>query len=50
MPLKSTENFEDDGPSVVIASPGSLQSDLSRKLFDIWSHDKKNACIIPRFS
>ncbi|GLJ12700.1 hypothetical protein SUGI_0196200 [Cryptomeria japonica] len=47
LPLKSIENFEDDGPSVVMASPGGLQSGLSRQLFDIWCHDRKNACVIP---
>jgi len=49
MPLKSIENFEDDGPSVVMASPGGLQNGLSRQLFDIWCQDKKNACIIPGY-
>uniref|UniRef100_A0A0D6QUQ9 Metallo-beta-lactamase domain-containing protein n=1 Tax=Araucaria cunninghamii TaxID=56994 RepID=A0A0D6QUQ9_ARACU len=49
LPLKSIENFEDDGPSVVMASPGGLQSGLSRQLFDIWCQDKKNACVIPGY-
>ncbi|KAF3780777.1 Cleavage and polyadenylation specificity factor subunit 3-I [Nymphaea thermarum] len=48
-PLKSIENFEDVGPSVVMASPSGLQSGLSRQLFDIWCQDKKNACIIPGY-
>ncbi|RVX04563.1 Cleavage and polyadenylation specificity factor subunit 3-I [Vitis vinifera] len=37
------------GPSVVMASPGGLQSGLSRQLFDMWCSDKKNACVIPGY-
>lgn len=48
-PLKSIENFEDVGPSVVMASPGGLQSGLSRQLFDRWCSDKKNACVLPGY-
>lgn len=48
-PLKSIDNFDDVGPSVVMASPGSLQSGLSRQLFDKWCSDKKNACVIPGY-
>ncbi|XP_057501804.1 cleavage and polyadenylation specificity factor subunit 3-I [Actinidia eriantha] len=48
-PLKSIENFEDVGPSVVMASPSGLQSGLSRQLFDKWCSDKKNACVIPGY-
>ena len=43
-PLKSIENFNDVGPSVVMASPSGLQSGLSRQLFEIWCSDKKK-CI-----
>ena len=45
--LKYIENFNDVGPSVVMASPSGLQSGLSRQLFEIWCSDKKNACVIP---
>ncbi|KAM5574405.1 cleavage and polyadenylation specificity factor subunit 3-I-like [Rosa sericea] len=48
-PLKSIENFKDVGPSVVMASPGGLQSGLSRQLFDMWCSDKRNACVIPGY-
>ncbi|XP_059653545.1 cleavage and polyadenylation specificity factor subunit 3-I isoform X2 [Cornus florida] len=48
-PLKSIENFDDVGPSVVMASPSGLQSGLSRQLFDKWCTDKKNACVIPGY-
>ncbi|XP_068669169.1 cleavage and polyadenylation specificity factor subunit 3-I-like [Aristolochia californica] len=48
-PLKSIENFDDVGPSVVMASPGGLQSGLSRQLFDKWCSDKRNACVLPGY-
>ncbi|PRQ37126.1 putative KH-domain/beta-lactamase-domain protein, archaea [Rosa chinensis] len=48
-PLNSVENFKDVGPSVVMASPGTLQSGLSRQLFDKWCSDKRNACVIPGY-
>ncbi|KQK12032.1 hypothetical protein BRADI_1g01140v3 [Brachypodium distachyon] len=48
-PLNSIDNFHDVGPSVVMASPGTLQSGLSRQLFDKWCTDKKNTCVIPGF-
>ncbi|XP_046546070.1 LOW QUALITY PROTEIN: cleavage and polyadenylation specificity factor subunit 3-like [Haliotis rubra] len=44
--LKSMEQFEDIGPSVVLASPGMMQSGLSRELFENWCTDKRNGCII----
>ncbi|GAB4848124.1 Cleavage and polyadenylation specificity factor subunit 3-I [Ancistrocladus abbreviatus] len=49
-PLKSIEIFDDVGPSVVMASPGGLQSGLSRQLFDMWCGDKKNACVIAGYA
>ncbi|XP_011087720.1 cleavage and polyadenylation specificity factor subunit 3-I [Sesamum indicum] len=48
-PLKSLDEFRDIGPAVVMASPGGLQSGLSRQLFDKWCSDKKNACVIPGY-
>ncbi|VFQ96296.1 unnamed protein product [Cuscuta campestris] len=48
-PLNSIEGFQDTGPCVVMASPGSLQSGLSRQLFDKWCSDKRNACVIPGY-
>jgi cleavage and polyadenylation specificity factor subunit 3 len=32
-----------------MASPGGLQSGLSRQFFDKWCTDKKNACVIPGY-
>ncbi|CAH9137063.1 unnamed protein product [Cuscuta epithymum] len=48
-PLNSIEGFQDTGPCVVMASPGGLQSGLSRQLFDKWCSDKRNACVIPGY-
>ncbi|KAK3157672.1 hypothetical protein QOZ80_2AG0125890 [Eleusine coracana subsp. coracana] len=47
--LNSIDSFHDVGPSVVMASPGGLQSGLSRQLFDRWCSDRKNACVIPGY-
>ncbi len=44
--LKSIEHFEDVGPCVVLASPGMMQSGLSRELFESWCADAKNGCIV----
>ncbi|XP_064634413.1 cleavage and polyadenylation specificity factor subunit 3-like [Lineus longissimus] len=44
--LKSMDHFEDIGPSVVMASPGMMQSGLSRELFENWCTDKRNGTII----
>ena len=43
---QSMEHFEDIGPSVVMASPGMMQSGLSRELFESWCTDKRNGVII----
>jgi cleavage and polyadenylation specificity factor subunit 3 len=44
--LKSINQFHDDGPSVVMASPGMLQSGLSRELFEMWCSDPKNTVVL----
>ena len=43
---QSMDHFDDFGPSVVMASPGMMQSGLSRELFESWSTDKRNGVII----
>jgi cleavage and polyadenylation specificity factor subunit 3 len=49
--LKSIEDFDDSlGPCVIMASPGMLQSGLSRELFEMWCSDAKNGVIIPGYS
>ncbi|XP_063907191.1 cleavage and polyadenylation specificity factor 73-like isoform X2 [Zophobas morio] len=44
--LKGIDHFEDIGPCVIMASPGMLQSGLSRELFELWCTDTKNGVII----
>ncbi len=48
--LKGIEHFDDIGPSVVMASPGMLQSGLSRDLFERWAPDKKNGVVLTGYS
>ena len=43
---QSMDHFDDIGPSVVLASPGLMQSGLSRELFESWCTDKRNGVII----
>jgi cleavage and polyadenylation specificity factor subunit 3 len=43
-------NFDDQEPCVFLASPGMLQSGLSRKLFERWCPDPRNSCLIPGYS
>lgn len=44
--LKGIDQFEDTGPCVIMASPGMMQSGLSRELFEAWCTDPKNGVII----
>lgn len=50
--LKSIDvnTFSDSGPSVVFASPGMLQSGVSRQLFDRWAPDPKNGVLIAGYA
>jgi cleavage and polyadenylation specificity factor subunit 3 len=50
--LKSIDvnSFDDSGPSVVFASPGMLQSGVSRQLFDRWAADPKNGILIAGYA
>lgn len=50
--LKSIDvnSFDDRGASVVFASPGMLQSGVSRQLFDRWATDPKNGCIVAGYA
>ncbi|GMH93832.1 hypothetical protein TrVE_jg1883 [Triparma verrucosa] len=50
--LKSinVDDFDDRGPGVVFASPGMLQSGVSRKLFDRWCTDPKNGVLIAGYA
>ncbi|CAI8036078.1 Cleavage and polyadenylation specificity factor subunit 3 [Geodia barretti] len=44
--LKSIDQFDDVGPCVIMASPGMMQSGLSRQLFETWCTDKRNGVIV----
>ena len=50
--LKSIDvnSFDDSGPAVVFASPGMLQSGVSRQLFDRWASDPKNGVMIAGYA
>lgn len=48
--LKGMEHFDDTGPSVVMASPGMMQSGLSRDLFELWCDDARNGVIIAGYT
>jgi cleavage and polyadenylation specificity factor subunit 3 len=47
--LKSIQQFDDVGPCVMFASPGMLQSGLSRELLELWCLDQRNGVIIPGY-
>ena len=44
--LTNIKNFDDRGPCVVLASPGMLQSGMSRQLFERWCGRPQNGIII----
>ncbi|KAL6122838.1 hypothetical protein NUSPORA_00097 [Nucleospora cyclopteri] len=44
--IKDIKQVKEGGPCVVMASPGMLQSGLSRELFERWCGDSKNAVVI----
>jgi cleavage and polyadenylation specificity factor subunit 3 len=48
--LLSVDKFHDTGPCVVMASPGMLQSGLSRDLFERWCSDSRNTVILSGYS
>ncbi|XP_071853593.1 cleavage and polyadenylation specificity factor subunit 3-like isoform X3 [Apostichopus japonicus] len=48
--LKDIDHFDDVGPSVIMASPGMLQSGLSRELMENWCTDRRNGVIISGYS
>lgn len=48
--LKNLEEFQDFGPSVMLASPGMLQSGLSRDILEKWCPEGKNLVLITGYS
>jgi cleavage and polyadenylation specificity factor subunit 3 len=47
--LKDILSFKDEGPCVIMASPGMLQSGFSRELFEKWCSNAKNGVVIPGY-
>lgn len=47
--LKSVDNHQIRNACVVMASPGMLQSGLSRELFEAWCEDANNGTVIPGY-
>ena len=47
--LKSVREYDDHGPCVIMCSPGTLMSGMSRELFDGMCDDPRSACIIPGY-
>ncbi|KAJ4422341.1 endoribonuclease ysh1 [Gnomoniopsis sp. IMI 355080] len=48
--LKSLDRFEDVGSCIMLASPGMLQSGVSRELLERWAPSDKNGVIITGYS
>ncbi|RDA93205.1 hypothetical protein CP533_3173 [Ophiocordyceps camponoti-saundersi (nom. inval.)] len=48
--LKNLDRFDDVGGCVMLASPGMLQSGVSRELFERWAPSDKNGIIITGYS
>lgn len=48
--LKNLDRFDDVGGCVMLASPGMLQSGVSRELFERWAPGEKNGVIITGYS
>lgn len=48
--LKNLERFDDSMGCVMLASPGMLQSGVSRELFERWAPSDKNGVIITGYS
>ncbi|KAL9129297.1 MAG: hypothetical protein Q9217_002207 [Psora testacea] len=48
--LKNLERFDDMGGCVVLASPGMLQSGVSRELLERWAPNDRNGVIITGYS
>lgn len=48
--VQSANKLADVGPCVILASPGMMQSGLSRELFEAWCTDAKNGVIIAGYS
>lgn len=48
--LKNLDRYDDSGGCVMLASPGMMQSGVSRELLERWAPDPKNTLIITGYS
>ncbi|KAL8380683.1 hypothetical protein RB595_005115 [Gaeumannomyces hyphopodioides] len=48
--LKNLDRFDDIGPCVMLASPGMLQTGVSRELLERWAPSDKNGVVITGYS
>lgn len=48
--LKNLDRFDDLGPCVMLASPGMLQTGVSRELLERWAPSDKNGVVITGYS
>lgn len=48
--LRSLDKFDDRGPCVMMASPGFMQSGVSRELLERWAPDRRNGLIVTGYS
>lgn len=48
--LKSLDKYDDKGPCVMMASPGFMQSGVSRELLERWAPDRRNGLIVTGYS
>jgi len=48
--FENNENYMEDKPLVIMATPGMLQNGLSRELFEKWCEDEKNGIVFTGYS
>lgn len=48
--IKSADSFDDIGPCVMMATPGTLQSGISRQLLERWCPERKNSLIVTGYN
>lgn len=48
--IRDASSLDEVGPCVVMASPGMLQSGLSRRLFERWCDDEMNGLVLAGYS
>ncbi|KAI9721606.1 MAG: endoribonuclease ysh1 [Chrysothrix sp. TS-e1954] len=48
--LKSLDRFDDVGSCIILASPGMMQSGVSRELLERWAPDARNGVVLTGYS